>query len=204
MITVGDKLYKGVFYQIDCDLLIAESINETSNQSNYSTAPKRTDCILQQELSKLNLDGTWGLKGQGTSTTSNDVEGITSDDDGEGHIGRLWVSVSKDECWIHFDFNTLSMMGLIFKGISYIDHMFMITFRTLCTGNEGSDIEDGQIPKCVPGEGHAPHLCDPKLLEISPKESGIAFYVDLHGHASKRGCFIYGNYYETEDMQVYK
>ena len=53
------------------------------------------------------------------------------------------------------------------------------------------------------GQGkHAPHLSDPKLLEISPKESGIAFYVDLHGHASKRGCFIYGNYYENEDTQV--
>ena len=34
------------------------------------------------------------------------------------------------------------------------------------------------------------------------KESGIAFYVDLHGHASKRGCFVYANYLENEEDYV--
>lgn len=38
--------------------------------------------------------------------------------------------------------------------------------------------------------------------KVPPRESGIAFYVDLHGHASKRGCFIYGNHLENEDDQV--
>ncbi|XP_053566965.1 cytosolic carboxypeptidase-like protein 5 [Bombina bombina] len=37
---------------------------------------------------------------------------------------------------------------------------------------------------------------------IPPQESGIAFYVDLHGHASKRGCFMYGNYFTQENDQV--
>ncbi|XP_075057148.1 cytosolic carboxypeptidase-like protein 5 isoform X2 [Mixophyes fleayi] len=37
---------------------------------------------------------------------------------------------------------------------------------------------------------------------IPPQESGIAFYVDLHGHASKRGCFMYGNYFTEEENQV--
>ncbi|KAE8585506.1 hypothetical protein XENTR_v10021333 [Xenopus tropicalis] len=37
---------------------------------------------------------------------------------------------------------------------------------------------------------------------IPPQESGIAFYVDLHGHASKRGCFMYGNYFTEENDQV--
>ena len=69
-------------------------------------------------------------------------------------------------------------------------------------GNEGSEDEDD--PPTMEGlSGNcAPHLADPKLKEILPHESGIAFYVDLHGHASKRGCFIYGNCFENEDIQV--
>ena len=69
-------------------------------------------------------------------------------------------------------------------------------------GNEGSDDEAEYGPPIIDGTTYAPHLSDSKLQEIPPSESGIAFYVDLHGHASKRGCFIYGNYLENEDMQV--
>ena len=35
------------------------------------------------------------------------------------------------------------------------------------------------------------------LTTIGHKNSGIAYYVDLHGHASKRGCFMYGNHVEN-------
>ena len=70
-------------------------------------------------------------------------------------------------------------------------------------GNEGSECGDGQdIMEGFSGLC-APHLSDPKLKDILPHESGIAFYVDLHGHASKRGCFIYGNFYENDDTQVW-
>lgn len=68
-------------------------------------------------------------------------------------------------------------------------------------GNEGSEDEADNTPSVISGT-NAPHLANPKLKDIPHTGSGIAFYVDLHGHASKRGCFIYGNYFESEDTQV--
>jgi hypothetical protein len=34
------------------------------------------------------------------------------------------------------------------------------------------------------------------------QESGLAFYVDLHGHANKQGCFMYGNHFDDIEEQM--
>lgn len=45
--------------------------------------------------------------------------------------------------------------------------------------------------------------CDNCLSKTSSEgNSGVAYYVDLHGHASKRGCFVYANYLENEENYV--
>lgn len=71
-----------------------------------------------------------------------------------------------------------------------------------CPGNEGSDDDDDEGGISDNGVLYAPHLADPRLKLIRPEHSGLACYVDLHGHASKKGCFIYGNHIEDEASQV--
>lgn len=41
-----------------------------------------------------------------------------------------------------------------------------------------------------------------KIIGKEKFDDGIDFYIDLHGHASKRGCFVYGNYIEEEKGMV--
>ncbi|CAH8561604.1 unnamed protein product [Schistosoma rodhaini] len=49
----------------------------------------------------------------------------------------------------------------------------------------------------------ADHLSDVDYLRFDKNEdSNVAFYFDLHGHCSKRGCFLYGNWLEEENKMV--
>nr|XP_022317256.1 cytosolic carboxypeptidase-like protein 5 isoform X13 [Crassostrea virginica] len=92
----------------------------------------------------------------------------------------------------------MSMMTSLSVGLNDSDTEDL--YNTEHLGNEGSEDEDDFAPTSF--GNNAPHLSDPSLQQIPATDSGIAFYVDLHGHASKRGCFIYGNYFEDEDTQV--
>lgn len=40
------------------------------------------------------------------------------------------------------------------------------------------------------------------LIEYYAKNKKLCMYLDMHAHASKRGCFIYGNVLETVNDQV--
>ncbi len=49
-----------------------------------------------------------------------------------------------------------------------------------------------------------PHSSGADAGDVKPREgnSGLYLYVDIHGHASKRGIFMYGNHFSDLDTKV--
>ncbi|XP_064002565.1 cytosolic carboxypeptidase-like protein 5 isoform X2 [Pogoniulus pusillus] len=69
------------------------------------------------------------------------------------------------------------------------------------TGRAGWILSSSHTTEHCEEEARRP-LPAPLPETILPQDSGLAYYVDLHGHASKRGCFMYGNSFSNENDQV--
>lgn len=55
---------------------------------------------------------------------------------------------------------------------------------------------------CNKSEDGLSNLVNSKNGTTRPEDTGLYLYVDLHGHASKKGIFMYGNYFEDLEDSI--
>lgn len=87
---------------------------------------------------------------------------------------------------------------MIFLSVGFNDFDIEDLYNIEYFGNEGSEDEDDFVFFFF--GNNVLYFFDIFLFKIFFCDSGIVFYVDLYGYVFKRGCFIYGNYFEDEDI----